>query len=116
MLGKCFLKINNTAVPNPVDFSVNHESVENTMTSQSGKDMVNVVRLGKVTFSCTWNCSSFWKDILAGYCLADVVSVEFLGRTYECRCRDFSAKLIENSARTYQTDGLWEVSMNIIEN
>ena len=115
MLGDSFLTVNNEQIPNPVSFDYSFEEKENIMTSESGKDMGAVVRLDKHTFSGTWHLSSTWKDKFEGYSKVAMVSLVFDGHTYDCRCRGFTARLVENSARTSGTNGLWEVSCDFIE-
>lgn len=115
MLGKNFLTVNGTPIPNPVDFDISLDEIENTRTSESGVDMVSVVRLDKHTFSGSWNLSSYWKNIFKGFAELPEVTLTFDGDEYTCRARGFSAKLVENSARAYQTNGLWEVSLDFIE-
>ena len=115
MLGKGFLSINGTAIPNPVDFDIDFEAIENVLTSEAGTDLVNVVRLNKRTFSGTWNLSSNWLGQFQSFANSRLVTLTYLGVDYSCRARGFSAKLVENSARTHGTDGLWEVSLDFIQ-
>lgn len=115
MLGKSFLTVDSVAIPNPVDFDVSFDEIENIRTSESGKDLVTVVRLDKRTFSGKWQLSSYWKDVLESFALKPEVDVIYGGQTYGCRARGYSAKLVENSAYANATDGLWEVNLDFIE-
>lgn len=115
MLGKNYLTVNNTAIPNPVSFDYSFEPIENLMTSESGKDLVVAVRLNKRTFRGTWHLSSFWLPKFEAYASLQSVTLVYQGTTYYCRARGFAPKLVENSERTSGTNGLWEVSMEFIE-
>ena len=115
MLGKMFLKVNSTSIPNPVDWNVDSEDVENVLTSESGKDLVNIVRLGKRTFSGKWQLSSHWLATFRGFATTATITLKYENEDITCRCRNYSQSLVKNSAYVNGTNGLWEVTLDFIE-
>lgn len=115
MLGKSYIKINNIAVPNPVSLDLSFSPVEKTSESEAGTDIVQMIRSSKMSGSATMNCSSYWADRFESYCRLSDVELTINGKIYHCRLRKFKKTLVENSEMTYGTDGLWKVSLNILE-
>lgn len=107
-LGK-FLKINNEVIPNPKlgGFSKTLNLIETVNQSEAGSDLVSVTRTEKPIFNMTFDLSSVWRDKLDSY--AKLLSVNFTvdGVNYVGRFRAGSQSLVENSAHTDGTQGLW---------
>lgn len=111
MLGKGYLKFNNVVIPNPVDFSESYDNIENTNQSEEGTDLVTIVRLQKLSLSCKFNCSSYWKGQLLSLASLSDATLVYHGTTYtNVRFRITGCDLVEDSEMVGNTDGLWEVS------
>lgn len=110
MLGK-YIKINGEAIPNPTSYDDNLDNIENENTSESGKTLVAIVRLGIFSANMRFNLSSYWKDKIKAYCMEPSVRFEVNGEAYQVRLREYSASLVENSEKSEGTDGYWEVSV-----
>ena len=55
-------KINNVAIPNkPNSWNTVREVIENVGTTEAGTDIVDIKRVGKMTISVSYNCSSNYK-------------------------------------------------------
>lgn len=111
MLGHGYLTFNSVVIPNPVEMSEDYENIENTSQSEEGTDLVNIVRLQKLSLSCKFNCSSYWKNELLTLAALSGATLIYNGTTYtDVRFRISSCGLVENSETCGNTDGLWEVS------
>ena len=115
MLGKEYLTLDGKRLPNPVSFQMSSKPVERVNESESGSTLAQVVRSSKLTLACKSNCTSMWADEIERICAQPVVVVEFRGREFYARVRDFSSNLEENSAMVNGTDGLWTVSFKVLE-
>lgn len=115
--------INGQAVPWPAAGTWTEEpgTVENVNTTEAGTDQVIVVRRNKFQASASWNLTSFWARRFRAFSLLDSVTVsvwDALSGAYAvhtCRVTGFSAKLAEYSEQTAGTDGLWAVSLSLVE-
>lgn len=115
MLGKQYISINMVPIPNPVTLDISMETVEKISQSEAGTDIVQSVRSSKMSGSMNMQLSSYWADRMEDFCALDDVSVLIGGKSYHCRLRKFKKSLVENSEYTYGTDGLWKVSVSIME-
>lgn len=115
MFGK-YLKINNRTMPNPNpgSFSYKLNPQENTYTSEAGDELTEVVRLDRLSFKASFNCSSSLKEELEALCKTARVTVSIdNGAAITGRLRlagDIS--LVANSERTPGTQGLWVVPVS----
>lgn len=115
MLGN-YLKFNNKAFPNPLPSSIHKAPpVENVSESEAGTDLVVVVRAAKNNWSFVWNLSYQTKETLKGLCLEEKVTMVYMGTSYTVRLRDYTEKLVEGSEWLSSTDGLYEVSVTVLE-
>ena len=110
MLGK-YLKINNTLMPNPESFEFTYNPNENIYTSEAGTELSNIIRLDRLSFSASFNCSSRLRDTLLAYCLSPSVEVKIDGgAAINGRLRLSGAVvLVEGSELNTGTQGLWTV-------
>ena len=116
MLGKKYISINSTLIPNPTSFKEDEETIENVFQSEAGTDIAAIVRSGKKKFSTTFQVSSFWMEKLRTYSRSTTASVSIDGGVaMTMRIRNFKATLLKNSENVANTDGLWTVSMEFIE-
>lgn len=115
MLGKRYLSINGTPIPNPISFKISHDEDETINLSEAGTELVRVRRLDKKKFSGTWNLTSFWLKKFEGWCTSNSVTLTYQGRDYTCRMRDYTPQLVENSEYTETSEGLWKISPTLTE-
>lgn len=103
-----------TIPPRSVDYSF--EEIENVMKTEAGTDLVSVTRLNKHVFKFGWeNVPSTFLDTLEAYALAATVTVGWRSKTYTCRIRDFSPKMVSRSEAYGGSDGLWNISLTAKE-
>lgn len=115
-------KINNTPIPVPIEWSENSEVVENAMTTEAGTDVVDVLRVDKLTVTASFDVSSVWLATFKGWAnstsalavkIYDPVTDAYVERSM--RIRNFVSNLVQNSDNTSGTIGLWNVTFDLIE-
>lgn len=115
-------KINNTPIPVPIEWSENSEVVENAMTTEAGTDVVDVLRVDKLTVTASFDVSSVWLATFKGWAnstsalavkIYDPVTDAYVERSM--RIRNFISNLVQNSDNTSGTIGLWNVTFDLIE-
>ena len=115
------VKFNDEAIFPPDSWSEDSEVIENVNQTEAGTDQVSVTRYDKLTITAAFKCSSRWAKKFKEYSKEDSLTVslyDFIEEGYvarEMRIRDFKASLVENSRRTPGTNGLWDVSFQLIE-
>lgn len=115
MLGKRFISINGTPIPNPENYKTTFEADETVNLSEAGTELVRIRRLDKKVFSGTWHLTSFWKDKFEGWATLPVVQFTYQGHTYNVRMRGFAPQLIKRSEFVAESEGLWNVSPTFTE-
>lgn len=115
MLGSGYLTIGSKTYT-PTTFSMSYQAIENSMVSESGKDLVSAVRLNKAKFNVSWkNIDADLKDELMGYTTQPMVSVTFASVARNCRARDAQANMVDWSWKYSGSNGLWNFSMTLTE-
>ena len=116
------IKINNTPIPVPIEWSENSSVVENAMTTEAGTDVIDVLRVDKLTVTASFDVSSAWLATFKGWAnstsalavkIYDPVTDAYLERSM--RIRNFVSNLVQNSDNTSGTVGLWNVTFDLIE-
>lgn len=117
MLGRRYLKINGTTIPNPVpgSFQIKFDPDETIELSEAGTELGSVRRLDKRIFSGEWHVTSFWLEVLRDFCLRRTVTLRYQGTNYTVRARGFDPKLASNSEYTENTEGLWSLKLTFTE-
>lgn len=116
MLGKRYLIVNGTPIPNPVSgFSITFDEDETISISEAGTELGRVRRLDKRVFRGTWNVTSFWLEKFEAWCKLPTITLGYQGDFYTCRMRGFAPKLANNSEFVNTSDGLWTLSLTITE-
>lgn len=116
MLGKRYLSINGTPIPNPISgFTPTMTADETIALSEAGTEIGRVRRLDKHDFSGTWQLSSFWLKKFEEWCTMNTITLTFQGRDYICRMRNYNPQLANNSEYVDTSDGLWTISPTITE-
>lgn len=116
-------EINNVKLPNePTSWSVRRDVVENTGTTEAGTDVVDLMRVGKITITASYNVSSDWLVRFEGWAdetsplsvkLYDPATSAYI--TKDMRMRNFVSDYVNYSKNTSGTLGLYVVSFDLIE-
>ena len=115
------VKFDDEPIIEPQSWEEDSEVIETVNETEAGTDQVSVTRYDKLSIACTFQCSHRWAKKFKEYSKKDEISVNFydiLTETYvtrQMRIRDFKVSLVDNSWRTPNTNGLWNVSFNLIE-
>lgn len=116
------IKINNTDLPVPTDWNEFAEVVEVANTTEAGTDIVDLIRVDKLTVNATFDVSSTWLATFKGWAndtskltvkIYDSVSSAYITRYM--RIRNFNYSLVRYSDKTSGTIGLWTVTFDLIE-
>ncbi len=116
------VKINNTPIPVPIEWSENSSVVENAMTTEAGTDVVDVLRVDKLTVTASFDVSSSWLATFKGWAnstsalavkIYDPVTDAYVERSM--RIRNFISNLVPNSDNTSGTIGLYNLTFDLIE-
>lgn len=115
MLGRGYITIGSTRLPNPVNLSIEYDNIESQGVSEAGTLLTNVTRLLRRNITITCQVTSYWRDkikILAG---VDSTTLTIQGETLRGRLRLKSDNLEPNSEHVTFTDGLWTMKLTFIE-
>lgn len=117
MLGRRFLQINGTAIPNPVpgSFSYDFTPDEVIELSEAGTELGSVRRLNKRVFKGDWQVTSYWLEVLRGFCELRTVTLRYQGQDYTVRARGFNPQLANNAEYVEGTEGLWTLNLTFTE-
>jgi hypothetical protein len=114
MLGK-YLKFNDVIFPNPITPKRSSKTLENVSQSESGTDLVCVIRPSKNAWDFSFNLSPSKKAILEGLCQDESTQMEYMGQIYTVRVRDYTEKLAEGSEWLLSVNGLFSCSVKVTE-
>ena len=116
------IQINSTSLPVPTSWNETAEVVENVNTNEAGTDIVDVLRVDKLTVNASFDVSSSWLATFKGWAKAtSSLTVKIYDSTTNSyitrymRIRNFASNLVQNSDRTSGTYGLWNVTFDLIE-
>ena len=115
MLGIGYFTYNGLKTPNPVEMNIDFANSENENESEDGHVLTYVIRLQRRTFSCTFDCSSKWKDLFLAMCKTTSGTLNFLDEDIPVKARINSCQLVQNSEKLRLTDGLWTLSVTFSE-
>lgn len=116
------VQINSTSLPVPKVWNETAEVVENVNTTEAGTDIVDILRVDKLTVNASFDCSSTWLATFKGWANAtsaltvkiyDAPTNNYVSRYM--RIRNFNANFVENSDKNSGTYGLWNVTFDLIE-
>ena len=114
--------INNVTIPVPIAWDETPEVVENVNTTEAGTDVVDVLRVDKLTVNASFDVSSAWLATFKGWSKAtSALTVKIFDAdqnayvTRYMRMRNFTQSLVKDSDRTSGTIGLWSVTFDLIE-
>ena len=116
-------EINNVNLPNePTSWSTRRDVVENVGTTEAGTDVVDLMRVGKLTITASYNVSSDWLVRFEGWAdetsplsvkLYDPATSAYIIK--DMRMRNFTSDYVNYSKNTSGTLGLYVVSFDLIE-
>lgn len=114
--------INNVPLPVAKVWNEIPEVVENAEVTEAGTDVIDILRVDKLTVNASFDCSSTWLGTFKGWNkettkltvkIYDAVTNGYVTRYM--RMRNFSNNFVENSDKNSGTYGLWNVSFDLIE-
>lgn len=117
-------KLDNTVLPFPDSPpEMGYSEVENTSVSETGKDIVQSTRIGKLSMTFTYQLPGGWMNIFDTiYNANDVIEVSMpnsTGTAYEkrnMRMRKYSKTLVKGSETLADvTAGVWRFKFTLIE-
>ena len=115
------IKFDGEAIFMPDSWSEDSGTVESVNETEAGTDQVIVTRYDKLTASASFSCTSRWAKKFKAYSKKDSIAVSLYDfetegyKVRQMRIRDFKASLVDNSARTPGTMGLWKISFSLVE-
>ncbi len=117
MLNYDFLKVNNVKVMiPPKNFSYTLTPVETVKQSEAGTDLALVTRLNKHKFELSWEgVDASFSDTVEGWCTQASVTLTYRSTTYTVRARNFQRTLPFGAYDYPYSDGLWNISLNMVE-
>lgn len=116
------IQINSTDLPVPKTWNEIAEVMENVNTTEAGTDIVDIMRVDKLTVNASFDVSSSWLATFKGWAnstskltvkIYDSVSNAYVTRYM--RIRNFNQNLVENSDKNSGTVGLWTITFDLIE-
>lgn len=116
------VQINNTDLPVAVSWNETAEVVENANTTEAGTDIVDILRVDKLTVNASYDVSSTWLATFKGWAndtskltvkIYDSITNGYVTRYM--RIRNFSYNLVQHSDKNNGTIGLWNVTFDLIE-
>ena len=116
------IQINSTSIPVPISWNETAEIVENVNTTEAGTDVIDVLRVDKLSVNASFNVTSNWLMAFKGWANStSALTVKIYDpatnayATRYMRIRNFAYSLVENSDRTAGTYGLWNLTFDLIE-
>lgn len=116
------VQINSTNLPIPITWEETANVVENSNTTEAGTDIVDIMRVDKLTVTASFDVSSAWLTTFKGWAnstskltvkIYDSVTDGYVTRYM--RIRNFVSSLVQNSDKNSGTKGLWNVTFDLIE-
>lgn len=114
MLGY-YLQFNGTQFPNPITPTMQSKTLENVSRSESGTDLVCVIRSSKKFWNFSFNLTPFTSETLQNLCKDESTQMTYMGVTYKVRVRNYKEKLVEGSEWSSAVNGLYECSVDVTE-
>lgn len=115
------VKINDVPIPYGT-FTFSPETLENVYQSETGKDILQIKRLGKGKYNFTLKLTHEWVPILYNFSvISSPLSVEIydIGLqqyvTKQMRMRDFQDSLARKSDRLKGSYGIYDITFSLIE-
>jgi hypothetical protein len=121
MLSEYPIYFNNVKIPFGITHNASYNTVENVSESEAGTDMVDVVRYDKLTLSLSYKLTSDFVKVIRAFSkmrtfelkMYDTIEEGYVTRTV--RMRNYKENKVRKSARISVSNGLWEVSFDLLE-
>jgi hypothetical protein len=113
------IMFNGTSVPWPSKWEEDDGVIEVVNQTESGMDVVDVVRNGKKEFSATFKCTHEWLQFFV-QCRDNDVTLKIYDPytdgyvEYRTRMRNLKVKLKKGSHKVRGSKGIWDVSFDLI--
>lgn len=118
-------KFNDTEILYPLSWNESYEVIENTGQSEAGTDLVNVVRYGKMSVSCSFRVTSTWLATFKSFRDLDSFTLSIcvgydgnddpIYETHTVRMRGFAQDRMPKSEDIGVTVGIWDISFTLEE-
>ncbi len=121
MLSEYPIYFDETKLFTPESWEESYSVVESTNQTEAGTDQVIVTRYDKLSVSASFQCTSRWAAIFAGFRDQDSIAVKLYDlktqdyKTRTMRIRNFKTGPEKNSEKTKGTNGLYTVSFDLEE-
>ncbi len=113
MLGHGYLYINGVQMPNPTKLEYSYGKVVSSYTTEEGLTYEQIKRTGILGLSLTFQVTSYWKRRIESL-PATAMTIELHEQVYQnMRITSISTSLVEGSEQTPNTDGLWEINLDL---
>lgn len=105
----------------PTSWSRAYSNVEEVNTTEAGTEDIEMIRRGKSTISCSFQCSSAWASKFAVFNQEPMLDVKLYDTatkgyiTLVMRMEDFNEELVRYSDTINGTHGLYNISFNLVE-
>lgn len=121
MLRNYPIYFNDTVIPFPISHNASYDVVENINTSEAGTDLVDMVRNDKLSLSMSFKMTSENVRMIRAFSrmrtftlkIYDTLEDDYVERTV--RMRNYKENLIPKSERISISNGLWEISFDLLE-
>lgn len=121
MLNEYPMYFDNVKIPFGITHNASYDTVENVSESEAGTDMVDVVRYDKLTLSLSYKLTSDLVKIIRAFSkmrtfelkMYDTIEEGYVTRTV--RMRNYKENKIRKSEKIAVSNGLWEVSFDLLE-
>lgn len=113
-LGK-YIEVDGVRYPNPINTSESFINTETINTSESGKELDSVQRLGQLVVTMNFQVSSRWLAHIKADCKKPHVIFKYCGIEYEGRLRASSNALAQYSENADNTAGYWTITATFTE-
>lgn len=121
MLSLYPIKIDGTAIPWPTKWEEESNVVETENQTEGGKDVVDTTRYDKLSVKATFKSTATWAKFFKQKSKANSVTLkryDVLAEGYEertMRIRGFKAVLVKGSQRVGASNGIWNITFDLIE-
>lgn len=121
MLNEYPMYFDNVKIPFGITHNASYDTVENVSESEAGTDMVDVVRYDKLTLSLSYKLTSDLVKVIRAFSkmrtfelkMYDTIEEGYVTRTV--RMRNYKENKIRKSEKIAVSNGLWEVSFDLLE-
>lgn len=122
ILKNCPLTINNIEIPFAKSEGISYKNDENTYTSETGDDIVQVRKFAKMSIAWSTRLTSEWRPIFKNFAKSTtpltvkIFDEEESGyKTYSMRLTDLTENRVRYSEKVTIYNGIWDISFKLSE-